>query len=294
MNRRIDAVALNPQPLPPHEAVVGAQLLENVLVSAIIVVGGRGAGEGAGVLRAEIDDWCGTGWPGKWPKPKPRRAGTRAWSSPGRPAAAAWPSSTTTPRVQEALGAAAEQLRRGQPAGADATGRRVPARPPQGRCETPSSGPAPGPTIERWSRAPSPRCCTSTGTSCAPPPPTGRRRRTGTRSGRSVPLPARGCCPSCSACCSPAPGWAATTSTPWRGWSCSPSGAAPASSSTGCRPTCATTSPGPSSTARSAACCGPASTSGTVASRRRAPEPSPDPDHHQRWFEQRAIPGDVG
>ena len=47
--------------------------------------------------------------------------------------------------------------------------------------------PATRPTIGRWNRAPSPRCCASTGTSCAPPPPTGRRRRTGTPSPRSVP-----------------------------------------------------------------------------------------------------------
>ena len=112
VNRRIDAVALNPQPLPPHEAVVGAQLLENVLVSAIIVVGGRGAGEGAGVLRAEIDDWCGTGWPGKWPKPKPRRDWDDSLVFAGAALAAAGLAEQYdhAPELQEALGAAAEQL----------------------------------------------------------------------------------------------------------------------------------------------------------------------------------------
>ena len=113
VNRRLDAVALNPQPLPPHESVVGAQLLENVLVSAIIVVGGKGAGEGAAraarrdrrlvrhrvaaqVAQAQAAEGLGRG-------PGLRRG------RPGR--RRAWPTSTTTrPELQEALGAAAEQL----------------------------------------------------------------------------------------------------------------------------------------------------------------------------------------
>ncbi|HYN66636.1 MAG TPA: hypothetical protein VES93_07080 [Ornithinibacter sp.] len=110
--RRVDAVALNPQPLPPHESVVGAQLLENVLVSAIIIVGGKGAGEGAGVLRAEIDDWCGTGWPGKWPRPKQRRDWDQSLVFAGAALAAASLAEQYdhAPEMQEALGAAAEQL----------------------------------------------------------------------------------------------------------------------------------------------------------------------------------------
>jgi len=110
--RRGDAVSLNPQPLPPVESVVGAQLFENVLFSAIIVVGGRDAGEGAGALRAEIDDWCGTGWPGKWPRPRP----TRGWDDSQVFAGAALAAASLaeqydhSPEMQEALGAAAEQL----------------------------------------------------------------------------------------------------------------------------------------------------------------------------------------
>lgn len=112
VTRRGDAVALNPQPLPPHESVVGAQLLENLLVSAIIVVGGRGAEEGAGALRTEIDDWCGTGWPGKWPRPKPPRGWDDGLVFAGAALAAANLAAQYdhAPELQEALGAAAEQL----------------------------------------------------------------------------------------------------------------------------------------------------------------------------------------
>jgi len=112
VNSRLDAVALNPQPLPPHESVVGAQLLENVLISAIIIVGGKGAGEGAAVLRSEIDDWCGTGWPHKWPKPKQRKGWDEGMVFAGAALAAANLAGQYdhAPDLQEALGAAAEQL----------------------------------------------------------------------------------------------------------------------------------------------------------------------------------------
>lgn len=110
--RRGDAVSLNPQPLPPLEAVVGAQLLENVLVSAIIIVGGRGAGEAAGLLRAEIEDWCGTGWPGKWPRPKSPRGwdDSQVFAGAALAAASLAGQYDHSPDMQEALGAAAEQL----------------------------------------------------------------------------------------------------------------------------------------------------------------------------------------
>lgn len=119
VTRRADAVSLNPQPLPPHESVVGAQLLENVLVSAIIVVGGRGAGAGAEALRAEIDDWCGTGWPGKWPRPRPPKGWDDGLVFAGAALAAANLATQYehAPELQAALGAAAEQL-------AEAAGRR--------------------------------------------------------------------------------------------------------------------------------------------------------------------------
>jgi hypothetical protein len=111
-SRRGDAVSLNPQPLPPIEAVVGAQLLENVLVSAIIIVSGRDTGEAAGLLRAEIDDWCGTGWPHKWPKPKPPKGWDDSQVFAGAALAAANLAAQYdhSPQLQDALGAAAEQL----------------------------------------------------------------------------------------------------------------------------------------------------------------------------------------
>jgi hypothetical protein len=65
-----EQVGLNPQPLPPKEAAIGARLLADLLDRAIIVVGGRGGDLGAAFLE-EVDDWCGTGWP-KW-HPKPPR-----------------------------------------------------------------------------------------------------------------------------------------------------------------------------------------------------------------------------
>jgi hypothetical protein len=112
VTRRTDAVSLNPQPLPPHESVVGAALLENVLVSAIIIVGGRGQGDGAGALRAEIDDWCGTGWPGRWPRPKPHKGwdDSLVFSGAALAAAALADQYDHAPEMQEALAAAAEQL----------------------------------------------------------------------------------------------------------------------------------------------------------------------------------------
>jgi len=112
VNRRGAAVSLNPQPLPPVEATVGAQLLENVLVSAIIIVGGKDAGEAAGLLRAEIDDWCGTGWPHRWPKPTPPKGWDDSQVFAGAALAAANLAAQYdhNPQVQDALGAAAEQL----------------------------------------------------------------------------------------------------------------------------------------------------------------------------------------
>ena len=105
-----DAVALNPQPLPPHESVVGAQLVENLLVGAIIVVGGR---EGGGkAFLDDIDDWCGTGWPRRWPKPKPRGEWDDGLVFAGAAVAAATLAEQYehNPELQEVLGQAAERL----------------------------------------------------------------------------------------------------------------------------------------------------------------------------------------
>lgn len=66
---RGEDVLLNPQPLPPHEAAVGAVLVGRLLTSAIIVVGGRDESPARRFL-SDIADWCGTGWPRTWPRPK--------------------------------------------------------------------------------------------------------------------------------------------------------------------------------------------------------------------------------
>ena len=62
----VEQVSLNPQPLPPKEGIaVGAQLVHLVL-GAALAGGGRDFG---GMFLSEVDDWCGTGWPRRWPWP---------------------------------------------------------------------------------------------------------------------------------------------------------------------------------------------------------------------------------
>jgi len=64
----LEQVALNPQPLPPQESVaVGAQLV-HLVFGAALAGGGQ---DFAGAFLAEVDDWCGTGWPRRWPFPWP-------------------------------------------------------------------------------------------------------------------------------------------------------------------------------------------------------------------------------
>ena len=108
--RGVEEVALNPQPLPPHEAAVGAALVGRLLSSAIIVVGGREESPGRAFL-AEIDDWCGTGWPRKWPRPKPKGWDDEAmFTGAALYAAHLAAHYDHNPQMQEALGAAVDQL----------------------------------------------------------------------------------------------------------------------------------------------------------------------------------------
>ena len=65
LRRRHDLAALNPQPLPPVDA---GRLLLQVMARGIIVVGGRD-GDARESFMADIEDWCGTGWPKHWPHP---------------------------------------------------------------------------------------------------------------------------------------------------------------------------------------------------------------------------------
>ncbi len=107
---RFEEVELNPQPLPPREAAIGARMLESLLWSSIIIVGGRDGGGRS--LLDEIDDWCGTGWPKKWPKPKPRHDWDESQLFVGAALAAAALAEQYDhdPEMQETLGAAAERL----------------------------------------------------------------------------------------------------------------------------------------------------------------------------------------
>ena len=104
------AVSLNPQPLPPREAVVGSQLLQNVLAGAIIIEGGRDGT--ARALLADIEDWCGTGWPRRWPQPPPPDPWDPRQVFVGAAVAAAGLAMQYghDAEMQEALGAAAERL----------------------------------------------------------------------------------------------------------------------------------------------------------------------------------------
>lgn len=101
--------SLNPQPLPPVEVQVGALQLQNLLVSSIIIVGGRG---GVGAFLEDIDDWCGTGWPRKWPRPTSPGGWDESLVLAGAALAAAGLADQYdhAPEMQEALGQAAERL----------------------------------------------------------------------------------------------------------------------------------------------------------------------------------------
>jgi len=69
---RIDAVALNPQPLPPI-AEVGFAAAEAASHVAALAIDADVRGESSsGFVTEFIDDWCGTPWPRKWPGPRPR------------------------------------------------------------------------------------------------------------------------------------------------------------------------------------------------------------------------------
>jgi len=61
-----DYASLNPQPLPPEGIVVGVRLMNKVVEAAL--AGPKGFG---GHFAEDLDDWCGTGWPRRWPWPVP-------------------------------------------------------------------------------------------------------------------------------------------------------------------------------------------------------------------------------
>ncbi|WP_255768593.1 hypothetical protein [Pseudarthrobacter sulfonivorans] len=74
IRQRYDAVALNPQPLPPKENGERLQLeagfMARELVRLAVEADLRGD-DPIRMVREVIDDWCGTPWPRKWPFPWP-------------------------------------------------------------------------------------------------------------------------------------------------------------------------------------------------------------------------------
>lgn len=95
---------------PAPEAAVGAALVGGLLHGAIIIEGGRDTEPGRAFL-AEIEDWCGTGWPKKWPRPKPK-GWNRELMFTGAALYAAHLAAhyDHNPEMQAVLGAASEQL----------------------------------------------------------------------------------------------------------------------------------------------------------------------------------------
>lgn len=66
---QIDAVALNPQPLPPAEVLqLGAARMAHDVMRLAVEQEATGTFDGQWLLEL-VDDWCGTPWPRKWPWP---------------------------------------------------------------------------------------------------------------------------------------------------------------------------------------------------------------------------------
>lgn len=88
-------------PLVPHESVLGARLLQGLAY----------AGAGTALL-GEVDEWCATGWPGRWPRPQAHRRWDEAMIFAGGALAAARLADLGEGRVEQhaALAEAAHRL----------------------------------------------------------------------------------------------------------------------------------------------------------------------------------------
>lgn len=68
---RFDAVALNPQPLPPRDPVLHSATVLAARLGALAVEADVRGEQPTRWVAEIIDDWCGTPWPRKWPWPGP-------------------------------------------------------------------------------------------------------------------------------------------------------------------------------------------------------------------------------
>jgi len=68
---RFDAVALNPQPLPPGEPFVTAAIEMSRRLAELAVEADVRGEDSVGWLARMIEEWCGTPWPPGWPWPGP-------------------------------------------------------------------------------------------------------------------------------------------------------------------------------------------------------------------------------
>ncbi|MEV4687376.1 hypothetical protein [Microbacterium sp. LWH3-1.2] len=83
---RVEAVALNPQPLPPRWMLAASDLAGHI---AQEVLAADLAGEDRpGWVTEVVDDWCGTGWPRRLPIPLPGPRGEGPQPEPWDVAAA--------------------------------------------------------------------------------------------------------------------------------------------------------------------------------------------------------------
>jgi hypothetical protein len=71
-------VALNPQPLPPHELLVASAAVAHDIAFAAVSAEAAGSDAASRIVARAVDDWCGTRpphipipWPRPWPFPWP-------------------------------------------------------------------------------------------------------------------------------------------------------------------------------------------------------------------------------
>ncbi|MDR7185039.1 hypothetical protein J2X85_002073 [Microbacterium trichothecenolyticum] len=83
---RFDAVALNPQPLPPRWMLAASEL-SGYIAEAVLEADLRGEDQ-PGWVTEVLDDWCGTGWPRRLPIPLPGPRGEGPQPEPWDVAAA--------------------------------------------------------------------------------------------------------------------------------------------------------------------------------------------------------------